>query len=128
MSGASLSAPLMRPRRDLPVVYRCRRPVDCRKGMRALAVLVAQERGRDPFADTRYVFTHRRRTAVKCLAWERNGCCLWHKPLEAERFRWPLYREAARVSLTGPAWEWRLDGYDLRHGKPHNSLMYKSVL
>jgi hypothetical protein len=65
MSGASLSAPLMRPRRDLPVVYRCRRPVDCRKGMRALAVLVAQERGRDPFADTRYVFTHRRRTAVK---------------------------------------------------------------
>jgi len=36
----------MRPRRDLPVVYLCRRPVDFRKGMRALAVLVEQELGR----------------------------------------------------------------------------------
>lgn len=47
-----MSAPLMRPRRGLPVVYLCRRPVDFRKGMRALAILVEQELGRDPFAET----------------------------------------------------------------------------
>ena len=41
-------------------------PVDFRKGMRALAILVEQELGRDPFAETLYVFTNRRRTAVKC--------------------------------------------------------------
>jgi IS66 Orf2 like protein len=75
---STLAAPLMRPRIDLAQVYLCRRPVDFRKGMRALAVLVEQELGRDPFAETVYVFTNRRRTAVKCLAWERNGFCLWH--------------------------------------------------
>ena len=123
-----MSAPLMRPRRDLPVVYLCRRPVDFRKGMRALAVLVEQELGRDPFAETLYVFTNRRRTAVKCLAWERNGFCLWHKQLEAERFRWPLYRAESVLSLTGQELEWLLDGYDLRHWKPHKALTYRSVL
>ena len=60
-----------------------------------------QELGRDPFAETLYVFTNRRRTAVKCLTWERNGFCLWHKQLEAERFQWPLHRAEALLSLTG---------------------------
>lgn len=41
-------APLMRPRIDLPEVYLCRRPVDFRKGMRSLAVLVEQDLMLDP--------------------------------------------------------------------------------
>ncbi len=60
----------------------CRRPVDFCNGRRELAVLVAQELGLDPFPETLCVFTHRRRRAVKCLTWARNGLCMWHKPLE----------------------------------------------
>jgi len=125
-SAASL--PLMRPRIDLPQVYLCRRPVDFRKGMRSLAVLVEQELGLDPFAETLYVFTNRRRTAVKCLAWERNGFCLWHKHLEAERFKWPLDREEAVVRLTGQELHWLLDGLDLRHLRTHKALFYKRLI
>lgn len=121
-------APLMRPRIDLPEVYLCRRPVDFRKGMRALAVLVEQELDRNPFAETVYVFTNRRRTAVKCLAWERNGFCLWHKQLEKERFKWPLDREEAVVRLAGQELHWLLDGLDLRHLRPHKPLVYKRLL
>lgn len=121
-------APLMRPRIDLPQVDLCRRPVDFRKGMRALAVLVEQELGLDPFAETLYVFTNRRRTAVKCLSWERNGFCLWHTQLEAERFKWPLHREEAVVHLTGQEQHWLLDGLDLRHLRTHKALFYKHLL
>jgi transposase len=121
-------APLMRPRIDLAQVYLCRRPVDFRKGMRALAVLVEQELGCDPCAETVYVFTNRRRTAVKCLAWERNGFCLWHKHLEAERFKWPLHREETVVRLTGQELHWLLDGLDRRHLRPHKALSYKHIL
>jgi transposase len=63
---------MMRPAVDLPRVYLCHEPVDFRKGMRSLAVLVEQALGRDPFAETLYVFVNRRRDAVKCLYWERN--------------------------------------------------------
>lgn len=113
MNALSGVAPrLMRPRIDLPQVYLCRRPVDFRKGMRSL---VEQELGLEAFAERVYVFTNRRRTAVKCLAWERNGLCLWHKQLEAERFKWPLEREEAVVCLMGQQLHWLLDGLDLRH-------------
>jgi transposase len=119
---------MMRPSADLARVYLCRQPVDFRKGMHSLAVLVEQSLGLDPFAETLYVFTNRRRDAVKCLYWERNGFCLWHKRLEQERFRWPLHLDGAVVTLSGQELNWLLDGYDLRHLRPHKVLDYKSVL
>jgi len=119
---------MMRPRTDLARVYLCRQPVDFRKGMQSLAVLVEQHLGLDPFAETCYVFTNRRRDAVKCLYWERNGFCLWHTRLEREKFQWPLHRQGGVVTLSGQELNWLLDGYDLRHLTPHKALEYKIVL
>ena len=42
---------MMRPSVDLPQVYLCREPVDFRKGVQSLAVLVEQSLGLDPFAE-----------------------------------------------------------------------------
>jgi transposase len=119
---------MMRPSADLPRLYLCREPVDFRKGMQSLAVLVEQSLGLDPFAETLYVFTNRRRDAVKCLYWERNGFCLWHKRLEQERFKWPRHLGGEVITLCGQELNWLLDGYDLRHLTPHEALNYKTVL
>ena len=102
--------------------------MDFRKGMQSLAVLVEQSLGLDPFAETLYVFTNRRRDAVKCLYWERNGFCLWHKRLEQERFKWPRHLGGEVITLCGQELNWLLDGYDLRHLTPHQALNYKTVL
>jgi len=119
---------MMRPSADLPRLYLCREPVDCRKGMQSLAVLVEQSPGLDPFAETLCLFTNRRRDAVKCLYWERNGFCLWHKRLEQHHFKWPRHPDGAVVTLTGQGLNWLLDGYDLRHLTLHSVLNYKTVL
>ena len=119
---------MIHPWTDLRRVYLCRQPVDFRKGMKSLAVLVEQSLGLDPFAEALYIFTNRRRNAVKCLYWERNGFCLWHKQVEQERFKWPLHLDAAVVTLTGQELEWLLEGYDLRYLTPHKALKYKTVL
>jgi transposase len=119
---------MMRPSADLERVYLCRQAVDFRKGMHSLAVLVERSLGLDPFAETLYVFTNRRRDAVKCLYRERNDFCLWHKRLEAERFKWPQALHGAVVTLSGQELNWPLDGYDLRHLRPHKALEYKTVL
>ena len=119
---------MMRPSSELPAVYLCRLPVDFRKGIQGLALLVEDALGLDPFAESLYVFTNRRRDAVKCLYWERNGFCLWHKKLERERFKWPGDREGAVISLTGQQLNWLLDGYDIGQLQPHKALSYKTVL
>lgn len=118
---------MMRPSAELPVVYICCEPVDFRKGLRALAVLVESQLQLDPFSTQLYVFQNRQRSGVKIIYWERNGFCLWHKKLERERFRWPR-AEGAVMAVTGQELNWLLDGYDIGAMKPHKTLCYSSLL
>ena len=88
------------------------KPVDFRKGMRSLAVLVEQALGQDPFAATLYVFTNRRRTQLKALYFDRSGYCVWAKRLEQGRFHPLGEREKQRLEWT--ELKLILEGIDLR--------------
>jgi len=68
-------------------VYLCRDPVDLRKSIQGLSVLVEQTLGLDPFAARLYVFCGRRRDKIKILYWERSGFVLWYKRLEKGALR-----------------------------------------
>ena len=120
------------PQTDLPVVL-CREPVDFRKGMASLAVLVEGALGRSPFSGQLFVFINRRRDAVKLLYWERNGFCLWHKRLEQARFPWPTHLVSAEgggatMTVTRQQLQWLLDGLDVASLSPHKALTYETLL
>jgi transposase len=119
---------MMRPRNDLPEVYVCLQPVDFRKGIRGLSILVEAELELDPFSERLFVFTNRKRDQVKVLYWEGSGFCLWMKRLEAERFQWPRFLGGEVATITGQQLNWLLDGIDLRQVQPHRRLSYQSVL
>jgi transposase len=91
----------MHPGCRIEQVYLCRDPVDFRKSIGGLSVLVEQELGLDPFGSALYVFVNRDRNKIKVLYWHRNGFCLWLKRLEAEKFAWPREAEAATRELDG---------------------------
>ncbi len=118
---------MMRPAGSVPQVFLCANYVDFRKSITGLSLLVEQSLELDPFAEALYVFTNRRKDKVKILYWEKNGFCLWYKSLEKERFKWPRDLSTATVSLNGEQLNWLLDGFDLWHNKPHETLVYKSV-
>ena len=119
---------MMRPCNELPEVFLCKVPVDFRKGIQGLAILVEAELTLDPFSERLFVFCNRRRSSVKILYWEKNGFCLWQKKLEQERFKWPVDLEDALITLTGQQLNWLLDGYDIRQMRPHKTLKYKTLL
>ena len=116
---------MMRPSNTV-AVYVCVAPVDFRLQINGLAALVQATLRLDPFAEQLYAFTNRRRTAVKCLFWERSGFVLWHKRLEQDRFAWPRGDETV-ATLTGQEWNWLLDGFDLRYWRPHAARHYAHV-
>ena len=107
-------------------VYVCAQPVDFRKGMGSLAVLIDAQLQLDPLAEAVFVFSNRRATAIKVLYWERNGFVLWQKRLERDRFHWPR-GDRATVSLSGQQLNWLLDGFDLSRWRPHAALEYAFV-
>ena len=116
---------MMRPANTV-AVFLCTAPVDGRLHINGLSALVQDTLGQDPFAERLYVFTNRRRDRVRCLYWERNGFVLWTKRLERDRFHWPK-AQAAGVTLSGQELNWLLDGFDLRHWRPHAALHFTHV-
>lgn len=118
---------MMRPA-DTIEVFLCREPVDFRKSIDGLALLVERTLGLDPFAKRLHVFCNRRRSAVKVLYWERCGFVLWYKRLEKARFPWPRDLGATPLVLTGRELNAVLDGIDVFAMRPHEELSYTSVL
>ena len=103
-------------------VYLHREPVDGRKAINGLALLVEQALGLDPFSPAVFVFSNRRRDRIKILLWERTGFWLMIKRLEADRFKWPKDTEV--VTLCVEQLHWLLAGIDLAAMRPHPERKY----
>ena len=56
-------------------------PVDFRRGMDSLAMLVSEAFGADPFDGGLYIFRSKRRDRVKILTWDGSGLVLYYKSL-----------------------------------------------
>jgi transposase len=121
----------MHPGCAISQVYLCRTPIDFRKGMSGLSVLVEQELRLNPFAQALFVFINRSRNKIKILYWHRNGFCLWMKRLEAEKFAWILADHDAQNevhhSISMQELTMLLEGYNIWQNKPHRVLNFTSV-
>ena len=117
----------MHPGCPIEQVYIYREPIDFRKAIDGLSVLVEQELGLSPFASALYVFTNRARNKIKALYWHRNGFCLWQKRLERDKFAWPRDENEASKTCSLQEFGWLLEGFDLWKNKPHKTLFFASV-
>ena len=106
-------------------VYLYAEPVDMRKSIDGLSILVEQEMSLSPMSRALFVFCNRGRDKIKLLCWEKNGFIVWYKRLEKQRFRWSKVGET--LSLTGQELNWLLDGFDIFNNQPHSHLHIGSV-
>jgi transposase len=89
-------------------------PVDMRKSIDGLYVLVQRTLAADPYSGHLFVFVGKRRDKVKVLAWDGGGFLLLYKRLEAGRFRMPpVAEDATCVQLDATQLAMLLDGIDL---------------
>ena len=113
----------MRPDLSIPIIYLHKAPVDFRKSINGLAVIVEDAMQRSPFSKELFVFTNRNHNRIKILFWEDNGFCLYYKRLEQHRFHWPKLGDNT-VTLTGYQLNQLLDGHTV---EPHPALYFKSM-
>jgi len=115
---------MLRPGEDVDV-YLYADPVDMRKSINGLSIIVEQSMVLPTNSGALFVFCNRGRDKIKILCWERNGFIVWYKRLEQQRFSWPKIRDT--LNLSGRELNWLLDGFDLFSNQPQKTLHFDSV-
>lgn len=97
---------------------------DMRKSINGLSAMVQNEFKMNLYDKSLFLFSNRRMDMVKILYWDRNGFCIWHKRLEADRFPWPQNTEDVQ-EITTQELKWLLSGIDFR--RVHKELQYRKT-
>jgi transposase len=92
-------------------------PVDFRRGMDSLAMLVTDTLRGDPFCGDLFVFRSKRSDRVKILAWDGTGLILYSKRLETGHFIWPAIQDGV-ITLSASQLSVLLDGLDWKKVAP----------
>ena len=108
-------------------VYLACGPTDLRKSIDALAALVQEGFGLDPFAPSLFVFCNRQRDKLKILLWDHNGFWLLYRRLERGTFQWPTGHEGV-LSISSRELRWLLDGLTLEQRKAHPPVRVQAVI
>ena len=108
-------------------IYLHRDPVDFRKAINGLAVMVSEAMELDVCGKAFFVFCNKNRSQLKVLYWDETGFALWQKRLEKDKFKWPRKNSLETVTLTHEQWQWLLRGFDFSKFKSHKPLIFTDV-
>jgi transposase len=111
---------------DQTQVYLARDPVDMRKQIDGLSLIVQEVFELDPFQPALFAFCNRQRDKLKVLYWHNNGFCLLYKRLEKGRFQWPRDQAATQLRSEREL-KWLLEGLSLESLSRNPRLKYASV-
>lgn len=111
---------------DVPV-YLHREPVDFRKQINGLSLIVDATMNSSIFDGGLFVFCNKPRDKLKVLYWDVCGFCLWHKRLEKDKFIWPRCADEAIISWNAEQLNWLLRGFNVSQIKPHKALKYNKI-
>ncbi len=110
---------------DIPAVYLHCAPVDFRKSINGLSIIVENDMNLSALSGTLFVFCNKKRDKLKLLYWDKTGFALWYKRLEKEKYKWPRKHNEKTIELTEEQLHWLLEGIDITK---HTPLNYQTLL
>lgn len=87
------------------------KPVDFRKQIDGLALLVADQLSKNPGSSELFIFRNPRGNKIKLLWYDGNGYWLCYKRLEKGRLKFPS-QDSSVLELTRDQLSWLLSGLD----------------
>lgn len=112
---------------EVPAVYLHRDPVDFRKAINGLVLIIEHEMTLSPYADALFLFCNKQCDKMKIVWWDQTGFCLWYKRLEQSKFKWPRKLDDEVVELSEEQLHWLLRGFDITRMQAHSMLNYVAV-
>ena len=94
-------------------IYIHKEPVDMRKSINGLSIIVSEEMKLDLQGSSLFIFTNKRRSHMKILYFDVCGFALWLKRLESSKFPWPKKIEKDIIELQSDDLKLLLDGVNI---------------
>jgi Transposase and inactivated derivatives len=88
-----------------------RQPIDFRKQIDGLVILVADTLEKDPTSGQLFIFRNKKADKLKLLYWEDDGFWMFYKRREASRHKFPAKLDEA-MELSSQQLQWLLSGLD----------------
>jgi transposase len=86
-------------------------PVDMRRGIDGLSMIVQETLGQAPCAGMVFVFRNKAGNRLRLLVWDGNGVWLCQRRLHRGGFVWPKVGDAS-FCINRAQWEWLVPGVD----------------
>ena len=111
--------------RDGLKIYLYREPVDIRKSINSLSVLVVEFLKLSPNDGSVYIFYNKAIDRLKILFYDRNGFVLYYKILDKKKFNIIKTQELMYRELTAEQLDWLLAGLDLEAMQQFPEIKYR---
>lgn len=108
-------------------IYACLEPVDMRKSINGLSILVVEAFSGQLTSGDIYVFFNKKRDISKALYWDKNGFVLHHKRLEQHKYVLPKGMLESPLTLSDVQLEGLLAGLDFMLMKQFSDIKYDTV-
>ena len=102
------------------------KPIDMRKAIDGLTLLVIEHLQHNPQEPSLFLFCNQQRNKIKGLYWDKNGFVLIYKRLERKKFYIPRSGEANKLEITHQQLSWLLAGFDFIGMAEHPDLDFKN--
>lgn len=106
-------------------VWLYRKPIDFRKQIDGIVILVADTLDKVPTSGHLFVFRNKKADKIKMLYWETNGFWLLYKRCEKSRFKFPSKTDES-MELSMQQLQWLLPGIDFTKQKQLPKLTIKN--
>ena len=101
------------------------KPIDMRKAIDGLTLLVIEHLQQNPQESALFLFCNQQRNKVKGLYWDKNGFVMIYKRLERKKFSIPKQGET-KLEITHQQLSWLLAGFDFMGMAVHPELDFKN--
>jgi len=96
---------------DVKILF-CTQPIDMRKSINGLIVLVVETLKQDPQSKHLYLFYSKNRDKIKAILWDKNGFVLLYKKMEKQKFIFPKNIHEPHLEIDSHLLKWLLQGFD----------------
>lgn len=108
-------------------IYLIPEPVDFRKSVDGLTVIIQEVLKMDPMEKACFVFCNKQHDKIKIIEWDFNGFWLFYKRLESGKFKWPKSK-ALIITISKEQYEWLMNGLNIHQRDGFSEVLARKVI